>query len=159
MLVSIVISVWVALQFCSLSTELRLEIISIVFSSAGTSYSCSILAIIWPLDLHWSVLEVYSFHSLGREINTFITYQLIHNNICIIRQVSKNFMGNCESRNAGTWNEMRNGSKMQSAPEIRSRHDERACAHCEGAHRYRKSILFSLQVQAQQPSLFISLSV
>ena len=40
-------------------------------------------------------------------------------------------------------------------------HDERACAHCEGAHAYRRNrqvyqLQFSLQ---RQPSLFVSLSV
>ena len=48
-------------------------------------------------------------------------------------------MGNCESRNVGTRNGTRSGSKMQSVAEIRCkvRLDERSCARCEGAHGYR----------------------
>ena len=66
--------------------------------------------------------------------------------------------GNCESRNAGTWNRMQNGNKIQSA------HDE--CVwHIVKTHMVidatTKPICqqFSLQVQVQQPSLFVSLSV
>ena len=45
--------------------------------------------------------------------------------------------GNCESRNAGTRNGTRKGSKMQSAPEISL--GERSSAHnCEGAHGYSR---------------------
>ena len=69
-------------------------------------------------------------------------------------------MGNCENRNVGmwngTWNRTWNGNKVM-------QNDERACAHCEGAHGYtgrRDRLVYLLAVvQAQQPSLFVSLSV
>ena len=65
-------------------------------------------------------------------------------------------MGNCENQNVGTRNGTQNGNMVM-------QNDERGCAHCEGTHGYtgrRDRLVYLLAVvQAQQPSLFVSLSV